>query len=250
MLGPKWLQLSERLSGPLFTCAGAALAPSESSDIDASLIPHLALFHLYHCLNASIVANREAKYSVAVCLLRQCVETLTIIDLGLQNHTYRDPLLHAWKDGKKSHGEIRRALEQDVWPRYEHGLWDESWRDYFANLAKAVQPYAHYTPELMGWQMAIRASDGGEKLIVETGESPFDAVRTSRITLLQALVVWTLGRLLVENTDHREAVAYRALLDDLRKALGTSKLLFKGREWADELVPFIWFKPGVSWQDQ
>ena len=66
----------------------------------------------------------------------------------MQEPAIAEPLLLDWKNGKKSHGEVRKALERAVWPRYGVGLWSEPWSDFYANLARAVQPYAHYTPEL------------------------------------------------------------------------------------------------------
>ena len=153
MQKPKWLTFTDKLIGPLFPIASGVLDSKKSANMHLSQIPTMALFHLFGCLYASIEANERGQHSVAICLIRQCVEALTLIDLGLQEPSYREPLLEKWETGKKSHGEIRKALEQDIWPNYGHGLWDEPWREYFGNLARAVQPYAHYSPEVMGWQM-------------------------------------------------------------------------------------------------
>jgi hypothetical protein len=114
------------------------------------VIPQLAVFHLDACLNASIEANAALTPTVAMCLLRQCVETLTIIDVGLQPSKYRDPVLDTWHEGKKTTGALRKDLEQEIWPRYGPGIWDESWSEYFSNLAQAVHPHAHYTSQLKG----------------------------------------------------------------------------------------------------
>jgi len=45
---------------------------------------------------------------------------------------------------------------------YGTGLWDEPWSDFYGNLARAVQPYAHYTTlhgASSNWRMA--SANGG-----------------------------------------------------------------------------------------
>lgn len=247
---PKWLQLTDRIMGPLFLTASGVLEKSDPKSIHLSYIPYLALHHLFNCLYASIVVNQKGQHSVAVCLIRQAVETLTLIDLGLQDDTYRLPLLEAWESGKKTQGEIRKALEHDIWPKYGHGLWDESWSEYFSNLAKAVQPYAHYSPDLMGWQMAFVAHEGENSFAVAAGPKTYDPIKATRVTLLHSLCAWTLGRLLTENSNVLEVVQFKTMLSQLRKYLGASKLLFKNKNWADELAPHVIFKPGCDWRDE
>lgn len=171
---PTWKRIVDELSGPIFTAADAVLKGKESSNLDASLIPHLALYHLFACINTSIEANAKAQPSCSMSLIRQYVESLTIVDLGLQKSAYRDPVLDQWHAGRRTTGEIRKHLAQTVWPRYGTGLWDESWEDYFFNLAKAVHPYAHYSPELMGWQMTILSYDGDNRFLVSTGPQTAD----------------------------------------------------------------------------
>ena len=80
--------------------------------------------------------------------------------MALQKPGLAEPVLSDWKDGKKSHGELRKVLEREVWPRYDAGLWSKPWPEFYANLARAVQPYAHYTPELQGWQFSTVKYDG------------------------------------------------------------------------------------------
>src|SRR5262249_44087650 len=106
---------------------------------DLQSLAELALCHHAGCIEAGGHANRRGKHSAAICLVRQPVEALTIAEIGLQSPQFAEPLLMAWKDGKKSHGELRKALEQSVWPKYGTGLWDETWAEFYGNLARAVQ---------------------------------------------------------------------------------------------------------------
>ena len=62
-----------------------------------------------------------------MCLVRQSLEALTVAEIGLQKRAFGEPLLDAWKTGKKSQGELRNALERDIWASYGTGLWDEPW---------------------------------------------------------------------------------------------------------------------------
>ena len=101
-----------------------------------------------------MVANAGGQHSVAISLLRGCLEALSLVDLGFQPNPYRIPRLGQWKQKKRTAGETRKDLERDVWPRDKHGLWDEDWSQFFGNLGRSLYPYAHYSPELMGWQIA------------------------------------------------------------------------------------------------
>jgi len=244
---PEWLDLTELLIEEIFPVAKNILEKMQSSNFHISQIPLLSLLHLYDCISVNISVNREGKYSVAICLVRQCVEALTLIDVGLQENSFREPIFEKWCAGKKSHGEIRRELEESIWPKYGSGLWEEPWAEFFSNLAKAVQPYAHYSDHLMGWQMAVLGHDGGTKLVVALGVD--DPVKASRITLLNSLVVWTLGRLLTENCRKKEVDRIKPLIDKIGVSLAASNLLSKNQEWAEELLPHVIFKAGYNWQD-
>jgi hypothetical protein len=129
------------------------------------------------------------------------------------------------------------------------GLWDEPWADFFGNLARAVQPYAHYSPQLLGWQMAFHGYGGGNRFLVKVGPAAYDALKASRIALLHALVIWTLARLLLQNSQLPDVSDLAAAVSALGNALASSKLLFKSKNWADELAPHVLFKPGHDWQD-
>ena len=109
MKKPKWLDVADRLMAIILPITSQAIESKKSiSNVHISIIPELALYHLTGCLDASAIANGGGMHSVAVCLVRQCVETITVIDVGLQEDKIREPMLIAWDEGKKSHGDIRR----------------------------------------------------------------------------------------------------------------------------------------------
>lgn len=172
-----------------------------------------------------------------------------LIGIGLQPPEFAEPLLAAWKQGKKSHGELRQALQRDVWPTYGPGLWDETWDQFYGNLARAVQPYAHYTPELQGWQFVTLAYDGDREAIVMHGLETYDSLQATRITLLHMLLTWMLGRILLAHGKNPDVLALREAICRLGDALGSSKLLFQRGDWGAQLAPHMLFRPGRSWRD-
>ena len=247
---PKWLKLGDQLMGPLIGMGLAATQAHRLSTDDLHALPFLALCHHAGCLEASDYANRHGKHSAAVCLVRQSVEALTIVEIGLQDPSFAEPLIADWKEGRKSQGELRKALEQTVWPRYGLGLWHETWAEFYANLARSVQPYAHYTPELQGWQFAAFGYDGDLGFWATFGPETYDALQASRVTLLHVLLTWMLGRILLAHGKSPDVLQREQGIRELGKALSSSKLLFKGGDWGVQLAPHMLFKPGVNWRDE
>lgn len=212
-------------------------------------MPEPALFHLSDCLAASMVANAGGQHSVAISVLRGCLEALSLVDLGFQPNPYRIHRLRQWNQKKRTAGEIRKDLERDVWPKYKHGLWDEEWSQFFGNLARSLHPYAHYSPDLMGWQIATLRMDDSGSGFVALGPSAYDPLKATRITLLQTLVLWIVGRLTVLNAASLSTPEYIDRLNTLREELGSSGLLFREGDWGIELMPHVWFKEGVDWRE-
>jgi hypothetical protein len=166
---------------------GAAVARNVDLSTDLRPIPELALCHHAGCIEAAGYANERGKHSAAMCLVRQWLEALTVAELGLQKPAFAGPLLHAWKMGKKSPGDLRKALEQSVWPSYGTGLWDEPWTEFHSNLARAVQPYAHYTQELQGWQFVTVSVENHDdrnapiSAIEMTGLDTYDPLKATEL---------------------------------------------------------------------
>ena len=60
--------------------------------------------------------NREGQHAVAISLVRQCVEALTILECALiSDRVLCQSLLTAWINGKKTFGAIRKELSCKVW---------------------------------------------------------------------------------------------------------------------------------------
>jgi hypothetical protein len=246
---PRWFVVGDKLLWPLVGMGIGAARETRLSSADLQALPYLALCHLAGCLEASMFANEKGRHSVAICLVRQCVEALTVADVGLQAPEYAEPLLQQWKSGKKSHGALRQSLESMVWPRYGTGLWNEPWAEFFRNLARAVQPYAHYTQELQGWQFAVESYAGGTGFVAAIGLETYDPLLATRVTLMHMLVAWTLGRLLLANTVSPDVIAVADEIKELGVRISESKLLFKRGDWRSQLAPHVLFKPGHDWMD-
>lgn len=246
---PEWFRVGDELLWPLIGMGVAAARSHRLPTVDLQPLAELALCHHAGCMEAGGHINRRGKHSAAICLVRQSVEALTIAEIGLQPPDFAEPLLSAWKEGKKSHGELRKALEKEVWPSYGSGLWDETWAEFYGNLARAVQPYAHYTSELQGWQFAMVAYGGGNQFVAMHGLETYDPLQATRITLFQMLLTWMLGRILLAHGRSPDVMSRRESIVRLGRALGKSKLLFERGDWWTQLAPHMLFKPGHDWRD-
>ena len=246
---PLWFTLGNDLMWPLVGMAASSCNAHKLSTPDLQSLGELAIWHHAGCLETSIHANKRGKHSAALCLVRQSIEALSIAEVALQGPEFAEPLLAAWKEEKKSQGEIRKSLERDIWPSYGSGLWTEPWPEFYGNLARAVQDYAHYTPKLQGWQFATLSHDGAKHAVVTYGLETYDALLATRITLLHILLSWMLGRVLMAHGQNRDVQARQQDIIKLGHALGSSKLLFREGDWGSQLAPMMLFKPGVNWRD-
>lgn len=242
---PAWLVLNDRIAESVIRAAHDHLAARRGTNLTLNLSAYLPAIHFAHCLDASVHLNRHGQHAPALCLIRQCVESLTIIDAGLQSIEYGDPLLLAWEQGKKTQGDVRATLQRDVWPRYGTGLWSESWAEFFGNLARAVQPYAHYTPELQRWQHAVPVGqklDESHSFLVQVGMNVYDPQKASRLTLFHVLLVWVLGRYLVANGCSVETFT-AGDVETLGIELARSEFLDGPRsKWPELFYPHIFFR--------
>lgn len=245
---PRWFVLGDRLMWPLVGMGCTSARNHRLSSPDIQLMAELAICHHAGCLEAGIHANRRGKHSAAICLVRQSLEALTIAEIGLQPPVFAEPLLLRWKEGKSSHGELRKALEEDVWSSYGSGLWDETWAEFYGNLARAIQPYAHYTSELQGWQFASVKQEGKQTFIAMCGLETYDPLQATRVTLFHTLLTYMLGRILLVHGENPDVLSRRADILELGQALGSSKLLFQRGEWWKQLSPHMFFKPGHDWR--
>jgi hypothetical protein len=99
---PEWFKIGDALLWPLIGIGVATARAHRLPTLDLQPLAELALCHHAGCMEASNHINRRGKHSAAICLVRQSVEALTIAEIGLQTAEFAEPLLAAWKDGKKS----------------------------------------------------------------------------------------------------------------------------------------------------
>lgn len=231
---PEWFRLGNPLMWGIpkavydFVSSGIALSTNHENAVRCATI------HFIHCLNLSVETNRKGQHAVAICLLRQCAESLTVIEVGLLcDPELSSSLLTAWLDGGKTSGGMRKELAHRVWPQYGLGLWDESWTDFVAEFGKALHPYSHYSPELQSWQIALAGDnahkdpDGNYLLLAKIGLESYEANKATRVTLLHVLLSYILGRIVVENNGVPGVMG-----DEVRalgKAIAASPELYQGK---------------------
>jgi hypothetical protein len=237
---PEWLRLGEEILGPLLAETSRVLEVSSGKDYHITRLPILALYHFAHSLQTSIDANREGRHAVALSLLRHAVEAVTIIELGLVNSDTSYRLLEDWDSRKRSQGELRRALEETSWRQYGNGLWNEPWAEFFSCLARAVQPYAHCSPELLQWNIAALTEGLSGRFVA--GGGMYDPVKASRLTVFHILVTWTLGRILFANRPSTPSMVKVNTLAALGIALSKCDFLTQGQDWSVQLWPHMFFK--------
>lgn len=242
---PDWFVRAAELEEPLEAWIAHQLESKASQyqdlggDFHASMLPAFALRHLSDGIASALEANALGRHAVALGLTRGCVEALTIIELGLVANENSWGVLRAWHDGRKTQGDLRKYLEAAVWPTYGHGLWNEPWAEFAASLARSLQPYAHFSPELLQWQMKMIS--GSESLTERQGLAllgpGIDPSKGERIGLLMSLTVWVLGRLALHHTSPPPGIRDEIL--GIGSVLATSRWLTEGEDWADQLVPHI-----------
>jgi hypothetical protein len=242
---PRWLEICHQNLIPLLEHTSASLSERNDLDPHVRTAPLLASYHLHQCVLSSVDANEKGRYSVAMALLRQCIEALTIVDAGLQPGGFATEVLLSWRQGQSRQGQIRKTLEAERWPLYGRGLWQEPWAEYFGNLARAVQPYAHYSPTLMGWQYSVPATvqaQGDEPIAVRSyiGLNAKDLLKGARVSLFISLVGWTVARLLERNDISCPMRGEK--LTEWGKSIGNSDLLDGSTScWPDVFLPHLFF---------
>ena len=109
-----WIDLGGKIIGPLLADTKKLLNSFKGDDFHVTQVPILALYHLAHCFDAGMDANEKGRHSIAISLLRQAVESITLIELGLLEPSFSYSKLEKWDQGKITHGELRQQLEKYV----------------------------------------------------------------------------------------------------------------------------------------
>src|SRR6266545_2920189 len=135
---PKWLQISDQYLLAIVEHTVATLEERQDINPSYKIPPLFAAIHLHQAIRASIKSNLMGHHSVAIALLRQCVESLTVIEIGLQKSDLMKKLIDIWRKDQ-GHGKLRKKLQDERWSSYGTGIWNEPWEEFFGNLAKSEE---------------------------------------------------------------------------------------------------------------
>lgn len=245
---PEWFVISDEVR-PLTLQRLAESLDALRLPLQIRTAPVQAFWFLSNSLFLASQANQDGMHANALSITRQCLEAISVIELGLSQVPAAEQVLLRWEADKESAGSLRKWLEANVWPNYGHGLWSEPWSDFMGRLAKAIQPYAHYSTKLAQWQMRVREfsqnGDNGELLaVVECGPRKYDPQKATRITLYHALLIFTLARIWLA-TAGKSDTTFGALVDRLRMALGKSVYLDGATtNWDQQFWAMLLFRDG------
>ncbi len=241
-----WFKIGERLNKPTFDRIGNTLSESHLP-IDVKNFPLSAFWFFLDSMLLANQANREGMHANALVLTRQCLEAMSVMEVGLSTTVGAADVLARWNEDRESPGGLRKWLSVNAWPSYGRGLWAEPWTEFMGKFAKAIQPYAHYSPHLAQWQERLHvAKKAGSSFeaIIEMRPRAYDAQKATRITLYHGLMVFALGRVWLTTRGHNDA-NFAASIDEFRCALGKSQYL-DGHEtnWDHQFWANIFFKTG------
>ncbi len=233
---------------PLITQRLAEALQRLSLPAAVRMCPWGAYWFLCNCQRLADIANREGMHANALAITRQCLEAMSIIELGLSGVEGSEVMLEKWNHADESPGSIRKWLEQNVWHRYSSGLWSEPWAEFTGKLCRAVQPYAHYSGNLALWQTRVHNFEdkGDDKYVeglVEFGPCVYDPQKAIRITLYHALLGFTLGRICLSRISDDAELEHS--VDRLRVALSKSVYLDGSQtNWDAQFWAVLWFTNG------
>lgn len=246
---PEWFLLSEEATSQVMARIAEATQACGMS-IQVRSAPMLAHWFMLDSLLLANQANREGMHANALSLTRQCLESLSVIELGICGHAEAEVLLLKWDSDSLTPGKLRSWLEKNVWPQYGSGLWAEPWSTFMREFAAALQPYAHYSSKLAQWQVRLLpgvgnqgASSSSITALIELRPRAYDAQKATRITLFHSVLVYVLGRIwMASNSADSE---FRALIARLGAALGKSRYLDgHSTDWGQQFWAMVWSKDG------
>lgn len=120
----------------------ATAASGNQMSVQVRLTPALAHWFMLDSLLLANKANREGMHANALSLTRQCLESLSVIELGICGHKDAESVLQKWGSDDFTPGKLRTWLEKHVWSGYGTGLWHEPWATFMREFAAALHPLA------------------------------------------------------------------------------------------------------------
>lgn len=242
---PEWfVRTEEATSEVMGRIASATNAASMS--LQVRFLPQKAHWFLLDSLFLANQANRDGMHANALSLTRQCVEAISVLELGLCSHKDAESTLIKWEQDGLTPGKLRAWLEANVWPTYGSGLWTESWATFMRQFAAALQPYAHYSTMLSQWQDQLLPDNGSDQThkMVRIAPRAYDPQKSTRITLLHAILTYILGRIYL--ADHND-LELSPLVLRLGSALSSSKYLDgHATDWSQQFWAMLWSTTGET----
>ncbi len=247
---PEWFTLSEEATRETMKRISDAVT-NVNLPLQVQMVPRKAHWFMLDSLYLANLANREGMHANALSNTRQCIEALSILELGLSQNPKAHDLLLNWEGDKVSSGGLRKWLEANQWNSYGTGLWDESWSMFMGKLARAIQPYAHYSSRLSQWQernlgLDQSGNNGSDSLTayIEVAPRAYDPQKATRITLYHALLTFALARIWLSANPSSDN-SFADLTERLRLALGKSKYLDGHQtDWDNQFWAFLFFRDG------
>lgn len=204
-----------------------------------SFLPRIAASHFAGHFATAGWANRCGLHAVSLGTARQAFEALSVIEVGLLGAAGTEQLLR-WEKGGVTAGGLRKWLETHAWPDYPPGIRGVSWSAFMLDLGRALQPYAHFSPQLLQWNMnVVQAPGGATPWVVAIGPSSYDAARAARIQLLRATLLWALGTVTYRADAELLALQGSNDLGELRQEIERSEWLISS-DWEEVLIPHVW----------
>lgn len=243
---PDWFPLAEKATPETMKRIANAVG-SLSLPLQVKNLPMQAHWFILDSLLLANQANREGMHANALSLTRQCLEAISVVEVGLCCHPEAPEILARWDSDQLTPGEVRRWLSENVWATYGCGLWIESWGDFMAKLARAVQPYAHYSSQLAKWQLRLHWMEKTEANwtgVIEFAPRAYDPQKATRITLFHAILTFALARIWIAQSNGADS-SFSSLINRLRIALGKSKYL-DGHQtnWDQQFWALVWSSRG------
>jgi hypothetical protein len=246
---PEWFKIMDTATRQVMQrIADAVSANTMSLQVKSS--PMLAHWFILDTLSLANQANREGMHANALALTRQCIEAISVVELGICHHPDAEGMLLKWEDDRATAGEMRKWLQANVWPQYGAGLWTEPWDVFMREFASAIQPYAHYGRNLAQWQVRLHgfveptddptvAAQG----LIEMRPRAYDPQKATRITMFHAVLTYVLGRVwMASNPGDAE---FDALIGRLGTALGKSRYLDgHATDWSQQFWAMLWERGG------
>ncbi len=243
---PEWFLLSERATPEVMKRIATSVAALRLP-LQVKNLPMQSHWFVLDSLLLANEANRAGMHANAMALTRQCIEAISVIEVGLSKHRDSATILSKWDDDRLTAGEMRKWLNENVWNAYGCGLWTEPWGNFMGNLAKAIQPYAHYSTHLAKWQsrlLGLMKQDDERTLLIECAPRAYDAQKATRITLFHAILTFALARIWMAHTNTPDS-EFSSLINRLRIALGRSKYLDGHQtDWDQQFWAIVYSRQG------